>query len=285
MKPSGTRQYLKAHGITPRKSWGQNFLVGPAIPERLVQGWDLQPGTGVFEIGAGAGALTRPLLERGIPVVAVERDRRLCGLLRDRFEDADDPDRFRLIEGDILALDPAEHLAAMRRVTSWVLVGNLPYSIITPILEWAIAHRERFVWAAFMVQREYGARMAARPGTSEYGSLTLWAGYHFRIEKEMAVGASHFWPMPKVESVVLRLTPWETPPVEVPSAEAFERVVRAAFAHRRKMLGGSLARALDLSREEVLTILRNAGIDPKLRAEQCDANALAALTRAWAERR
>lgn len=282
--PGGTRQYLKAHGITPRKSWGQNFLVGPSLPERLVQGWDLQPGTGVFEIGAGAGALTAPLLECGAPVLAVERDRRLCGLLRDRFEGTFGPDRFRLIEGDILTLDPARHLTAMPGVTRWVVVGNLPYAITTPILEWAIAFRKHFAWLAVMVQREYGARMAARPGTSAYGSLTLWAGYHFRIQKEMAVGASHFWPMPKVESVVLRLTPWESPPVEVPSAEAFERVVRAAFAHRRKMIGGSLERGLGLSREEVHAILRSAGLDPRLRAEQCDANALAALTRAWAER-
>ena len=274
-----SKAHLRAMGVVARKQWGQNFLIQPGVAERLVASWDLRPGSGVFEIGAGAGALTARLLAQGARVWAIERDPRLCGLLRDRFACEIGDGQLALIEADVLALTASDlEVAGAGRP---VLVGNLPYAITTPIIEWTIRHAKRFIWCSFMVQREYGHRLVATAGSRAYGSLTLWAGYRFRVEKEMAVGASCFWPMPKVESVVVRLTPWERPPVEVPSAADYERVVRAAFAHRRKMLAGALAHALDLSRDAVHAIVRSAGLDPRVRAEQCDAAAFAALARAY----
>jgi 16S rRNA (adenine1518-N6/adenine1519-N6)-dimethyltransferase len=162
-------------------------------------------------------------------------------------------------------------------------VGNLPYAITSPILDWAVRHRHGFAWAALMMQREVAARLLAGPDSGNYGSLTVWVGYHFRVEKEMAVGAANFWPMPKVESAVVRLRPHAAPPVEVPSARALERVVRAAFSHRRKMIAGSLSRGMEVERAAVEGALREAGIDPRRRAESCSLEEFAALTRClWA---
>jgi 16S rRNA (adenine1518-N6/adenine1519-N6)-dimethyltransferase len=158
-------------------------------------------------------------------------------------------------------------------------VGNLPYAITSPILDWAGRHRGWFAWASFMLQREVALRLLAQPGTSAYGSLTLRIGYRFRIERELAVGAANFWPMPKVESLVAQLHPYEEPPVEVPSEAALERVVRAAFSHRRKVLGGSLARGLGRDRAEIDEVLREAGIDPRRRAQTCTLEEFAALAR------
>jgi 16S rRNA (adenine1518-N6/adenine1519-N6)-dimethyltransferase len=273
------RAYLLSHGIRPRKRWGQNFLVNPRIPERMLARWDLSGEIGVMEIGAGAGALTLPLLAQGQRVVAVERDPRLCALLRERVTAAGFRDRLRLLEADVLTLDAAESVAGMEGPSRWVLVGNLPYAITTPILEWTIRAMGCFTWVSYMVQREYAARILAAPRSGAYGSLTLWVGYRFRAEREMAVGASNFWPMPKVDSVVLRLTPHEVPPVAVPSAADLETVVRAAFSHRRKVLSGSLARGLAMPRERIAEALGAAGIDRRRRAEECTLEQFAALTR------
>ncbi len=300
MNPPGERDWLRRAEVRPRRGWGQCFLINARIPERLVAAWNLPPDTGVLEIGAGAGAMTLPLLARGLTVVAVERDERLCALVHERATLARPAGTLRLVCRNVLELEPGSVLRASGwpagrepaeagpAVTEpwparWVVVGNLPYAITSPILEWAVRHRRWFDWAAFMLQREVAARLLARPGSGEYGSLTVWVGYHFRVEKEMAVGAANFWPMPKVESTVVRLRPHEAPPVEVPSARALERVVRAAFSHRRKMIGGSLSRGLEVDRDAVEAALHEAGIDPRRRAESCSLGEFAALTRSlWA---
>lgn len=286
MNGLGERDWLRRGEIRPRRGWGQCFLINARIPQRLVAAWSLTPETGVLEIGAGAGALTMPLLARGLSVVAVERDARLCELLRERAAVEAPAGALHIVGGDILGLAPAAALPTRGtpaegapRPARWVAVGNLPYAITSPILAWAVRYRRWFDWAAVMVQREVAARLLARPGTGDYGSLTVWVSYHYCVEKEMAVGAANFWPMPKVESVVVRLRPHAAPPVEVPSAGALERVVRAAFSHRRKVIAGSLSRGLGAERGPVEGALRDAGIDPRRRAESCSLEEFAALTR------
>jgi len=274
------REWLRQHGVQPRRGWGQCFLINPRIPERLMSAWNLAAGTGVLEIGAGAGALTLPLLARGLTVVAVERDLRLCELLRERASGAGGAGTLRIVGQDVREFEPESILqGAADWPQRWVAVGNLPYALTSPILAWTVRHRASFAWAAFMMQREVAARLLARPGGRAYGSLTVWIDYHFRVEKEIAVGAANFWPMPKVESAVVRLCPHGEPPVEVPSAARLERVVRAAFSHRRKMLGGSLAMGLAAERSGIEAALREAGIDPRRRAESCTLEEFAALTR------
>ena len=276
------RSWLRRYEIRPRKHWGQSFLVDENIPERMLAGWDLKPEIGVFEIGAGAGALTLPLLRAGQTVVAVERDRRLCELLHERIAAEDPGGRLALWDRDVLKLDPRDAIDGVVGVKGWILVGNLPYAITTPIFEWSIRHMGWFAWASIMIQKEVGERLLAPLGTGAYGSLTLWLGYHYRIERELTVKSSSFWPMPKVDSVVVRLTPWETPPVQVPSAALLEKVVRAAFSHRRKVVGGSLSRGLRAARATVEDLLAEAGIDNRKRPQECSLEEYATLTRLWA---
>lgn len=280
MTPRGTVPWLREAGIRPRKAWGQNFLINPRIAGRLVEGWDLAPGARVCEIGAGAGSLTLPLLARGARVVAVERDAALADLLQRRARTECPDGELRVLAADILDLELPMLQGEMAGAGEWVLVGNLPYAITTPILEWAGRGRGGFAWASFMVQREYGERLLAAPGSEAYGSITLWAAYRFAMRRELSVGAANFWPRPKVESVVLRLTPHDRPPVEVPGEEALERVVRAAFGQRRKVIGGALAHGLRLPRDRVERALAAAGIEPRQRAETCGLAQFAALTRA-----
>ncbi|MBM3316307.1 MAG: ribosomal RNA small subunit methyltransferase A [Candidatus Eisenbacteria bacterium] len=280
--PRGTRAWLRAAGIRPRRAWGQNFLVNARVAERIIDGWEIAPGTEVVEIGAGAGSLTLPLLARGLPVVAVERDPALCDLLRARATVECPGATLELREADILALDPASLGGGAARGAR-VLVGNLPYALTTAILLWAGRHREAFLWSAFMVQREYGERLLAEPGGAAYGSLSVWARIRYALNREILVRPASFWPIPKVDSLVVRLTPLPAPPVEVPTLELLERVVRAAFSERRKMLAQPLARALSLPRERVERALRISGVDPRKRAEACGLEDFAALTRALAD--
>jgi 16S rRNA (adenine1518-N6/adenine1519-N6)-dimethyltransferase len=277
--PHGTTQWLRETGIRPRKAWGQNFLVNPRVAARLVAGWGLAPGACLLEIGAGAGSITLPLLQRGVRVVAVERDPALAELLRRRAEAECAEGDLRILTADILTVEGREILAA-GPAGDWHLAGNLPYSITTPILEWAGRQRASFAWASFMVQREYGERLLAPPGGEAYGALTLWAAYRFAMRRELTVGSANFWPRPTVESVVVRLVPHARPPVEVPGEEALRAVVRAAFGQRRKVIGGALAAGLCLPRERVERALAEAGIGSRRRGEECDLAQFAALTRA-----
>jgi 16S rRNA (adenine1518-N6/adenine1519-N6)-dimethyltransferase len=277
--PRGTLQWLRGAGVRPRKAWGQCFLIQPGVARRLVEGWGLPPGAAVLEIGAGAGSLTLPLLEGGARVVGVERDARLASLLEERVRAECPAASCRVVAADVLSVDPGELIAESPWPGPWHLVGNLPYAITTPILEWTARHRARFAWASFMVQREYGARLLARPGGGAYGALTVWAGYRFALRRELAVGAAGFWPRPKVDSVVVRLLPHAAPPVEAVDEGALERVVRAAFGQRRKVMGGALAHGLRLPRERVEAALVASGIGPRQRAEECDLARFAALAR------
>jgi 16S rRNA (adenine1518-N6/adenine1519-N6)-dimethyltransferase len=282
MAAPSEKEWLRAQGVRPRRRWGQHFLTNRRLVERLLAGWSLPPRARLLEIGPGAGALTLPLLAAGHRVVAVERDGRLCRLLRARVAAEVPSADFALHERDILDLDPAAPPLALSAQRGWVLIGNLPYAITSQILAWSARHRRHFRWASFMVQREYAERLRARPGSRAYGSLTVWIGFHFSVTRVLRVAPGSFWPVPRVDSEVLRLSPHPRPVVRVPSPEALQRVLRAAFGQRRKMLLGALAAGLKQPRDRVAAALASAGIDPRQRAEACDLQQFAALTRALA---
>jgi 16S rRNA (adenine1518-N6/adenine1519-N6)-dimethyltransferase len=280
--PVGEKQWLRRFGVHPKKRWGQNFLINPRVIARMLDRWSLEPGQRVLEIGSGAGSLTLPLLRQGLSVVAVEKDPLLCELLRERVEEECPRAELTIVNRDILELAPGERPLRIAPGVGWVLVGNLPYVITTAVLEWTIRNKHLFRWASFMVQREYGERVLARPATPPYGSLAVWVGFHLVVGKEIRVGAPNFWPVPKVDSLVMRLTPREKPPVAVPSEAAFEQVVRAAFSRRRKLIAGARAAGLDLARPVVDAALAAAGVDGRRRAEQCTREDFAAIARALA---
>ncbi|MEZ4650784.1 MAG: 16S rRNA (adenine(1518)-N(6)/adenine(1519)-N(6))-dimethyltransferase RsmA [Candidatus Eisenbacteria bacterium] len=257
------RQRLEAHGIRPRKRFGQNFLVDPRIPELTVARASWQPGDLVLEIGPGSGALTSALLSAGHPVRAIEMDRDLVPVLLERFRAERAAGRFGVREGDALELDWTEDLPEGSR--PWI-AGNLPYSITTPLLLRAFAHRDRFAGAVFMLQREYGDRLLAAPGNKTYSSITVFTKAHAEVRSVLKVGRSSFWPRPGVESMVVELAFPEVAPFPG-DRTALERVVRAAFGQRRKTLVNSLTSGLSREKAWVAGVLEGAGIDPEVRAE------------------
>src|SRR5262245_14351460 len=175
---ANVRDRLLARGIKPRKKWGQNFLLRPEIALRIVDAAGVGPDDVVVEIGPGAGALTGMLAQRARHVVAVEFDRGLAELLR---EDLGEMPRVSIVSADILEVS-LDEICTQHGVDRVVVVGNVPYSITTPILEWLIAAGPRVASALMLVQKEYAARLAAAPGTEAYGSLTVFARFSLRLE-------------------------------------------------------------------------------------------------------
>ena len=257
----------------PRKRFGQHFLA-PAWAQKIVTAIAPAAGDVFLEIGPGTGALTLPLAATGVPILAVEVDRDLVAALAARV-----PPNVTIIGGDILETDVVPFLYGLesqrpaRRVR---VVGNLPYNLTSPILFRLATLQEQhavFFDATLMVQREVADRLAARPGTRDYGVLTVTMQLVGRLERLMNLPPGAFKPAPKVHSSVVRLE-FGPPPVRVANPALFHRVVKAAFGQRRKTLANALKGLVRHPAEA----LKAAGIDPRRRAETLGLAELARLT-------
>jgi 16S rRNA (adenine1518-N6/adenine1519-N6)-dimethyltransferase len=240
-------------GHQARKRFGQNFLVSPGIVRRIVEAIAPRPGDLVVEIGPGLGALTAPLLERVERLHVVEIDRDLIARLKDVWP----PERLAIHEGDALEFDFAALGERLR------IVGNLPYNISTPLLFHLAGYATRVRDMHFMLQKEVVDRMAADPGSGDYGRLSVMLQYRFDIERLFVVPPGAFNPPPKVDSAIVRLIPKKVGAGDTAtSEETFARVVTAAFSQRRKMLRNTLREIIS---EEGLAAL---GVKPTARAEE-----------------
>jgi 16S rRNA (adenine1518-N6/adenine1519-N6)-dimethyltransferase len=247
-----------------RKRFGQHFLHDQAVLRRIVDVVDPQPGQHLVEIGPGAGALTAHLLDRVEHLDAIEIDRDLATALRARW-----PTRLRLHAGDALEFDFTQLSAQLGGPLR--LVGNLPYNISTPLLFHFLQHQQCIVDLHIMLQKEVIERMAAAPGTSDYGRLTVMLAPWLRVEKLFDVGPGAFTPPPRVWSAVARLTVLAAPRFEV--AGQYSSVVAQAFSQRRKTLRNSLrGRIADGDWQA-------AGVDPAARPETLTPEQFAALAR------
>ena len=270
---------LAARGLSPRKRFGQNFLIRDDIAERIVEHGHLRSDDVVVEIGPGAGALTPLLTQRARQVVAVEKDRGLAELLREELRELP---RIEIVEADFLEFDVAE--AARRYGAERVaVVGNIPYNITTPIIERIFEQRATIRTAVMLVQHEYAQRLAAAAGTPEYGSLTVFVRYHALLEPLMTVRSSAFWPKPDVDSMLVRFMLRDHPPVAVPSEALLFRIVRGSFQMRRKQLANTLEESLGVDKRTVQSISRQAGIASERRGETLTLDEFARLTRAAAD--
>ena len=243
----------------PKKSLGQHFLSDPRILARIADALPASRGDKVLEIGPGRGGLTATLLARGFRLVAIERDRDLVPDLGRRFPDLE------LIEGDALAVDwpAAVHAATEPR---WFLIGNIPYNITSPLIDKALEARPGPESIVLLVQKEVAQRLEARPGTEEYGALSVGVQAAARVERLFTVPAGAFWPPPKVASAVVRLTPRD--PAHRPADPArFRRLVVALFGGRRKQLIRAIRVALALDADLAGRLLAAAGLEPFRRAE------------------
>jgi 16S rRNA (adenine1518-N6/adenine1519-N6)-dimethyltransferase len=266
------RQLLERHGITPKKSLGQNFLHDPNTLEKIVEVAGITPDTTVIEIGPGTGNLTRVLAREARRVIAIEIDDRLIPLLRAEF--AAQPN-VEVLHADILALDLAAHL----RGEPYIVVANLPYyitsAILRRLLEEITARPQRII---VTVQREVAERLTAEPG--DMSLLAVSVQFYGRPETVLRLNPALFWPRPDVESAVVRIDVYDAPPVDVSDEQSFFRVVRAGFGQKRKQLRNSLSAGLHLDKSRVDDLLTTSGIDPQRRAETLSLDEWARLTRA-----
>jgi 16S rRNA (adenine1518-N6/adenine1519-N6)-dimethyltransferase len=265
------RDVIRRHGLTPKKSLGQNFLFDLNLTTRIARAAEPLENITVVEIGPGPGGLTRALLALGARrIIAIERDQRAIAALEEiagRY-----PGRLDIVAGDALAVDLLEQLGPERAR----IVANLPYNIATALLVGWLTVEPWPPWydsLILMFQREVAERIVAAPGGKSYGRLSVLAGWRTEARILFDVAPSAFVPPPKVTSSVVRLTPRQVP-LACDSA-ALQRVTEAAFGQRRKMLRQSL-KTLGI---DTAALLAGAGIEPTARAEEIPVEGFVALAR------
>lgn len=272
MPPLGrreTRDLLSRHGLSPRTSLGQHFLVDPNTIRKIVAAAGPRRGEQILEVGAGLGALTIGLAEAGAHVVAVEHDRALGGALDEVLAGRD----VRLVWGDAMSLDYARLLGG--RATR--MVSNLPYSIATPLVMQLLERRTEISELVVMVQREVGERLAASPGTEAYGAASAKLAYLAEARVLFKVSRRVFLPEPDVDSVVVGMRRRSRPPVEGSRGRIFA-VIDAGFATRRKTIRNAL-RGVGLESADVESALSRAGVEGRERAERLGLEEFAAIAR------
>src|SRR6186713_69994 len=238
------------HGAhVPRKRFGQHFLHERGVIERILRALQPAPGDRFVEIGPGEGALTLPLLAEAGRLTAIELDRDLIPILRERAREVG---ALELIEADALTVD----FTALAGGGTLRLVGNLPYNISTPLLFHALSHAGAIRDMHFMLQKEVVQRMAAAHGSKTYGRLSVSLQSRCRVEHLFDVAPGAFRPPPKVDSAIVRVVPLDRPLLEPRDQDALDRLLRAAFAQRRKTLRNALRGLADD------TVLEACGIDP-----------------------
>ena len=273
---------LVQHGFHFSKAKGQNFLIAPWVPRSIAEDAGVDETAGVLEIGPGIGPLTQQLCLRAGKVCAVEVDTRLEPILEQTVGEFDN---LEILWGDVLKQDVAalvkEKFAGLRPMAC----ANLPYYITSPILT-ALLEAECFESVTVMVQKEVALRMAARPGTADYGAFTVFCQYYATPELLFDVPPHCFMPQPKVTSAVVSLRVRQQRPWDIPDQELFFRVVRSSFAMRRKKLSNGLAAGFpELGKDGAAAVIADCGFDENVRGETLDIEGFAALARAIAERR
>lgn len=273
------RALLSRHGFRFSKSMGQNFLVADWVPREIAAASGADGAHGVLEIGPGIGCLTRELCALAGQVVSVELDKALLPVLAETMAGAD---RFTLIPGDILKLDVPALVDQHFQGLTPLVCANLPYNITTPVLR-VLASCGRFEAMTVMIQREVALRLAARPGTGDYGAFTVFMQYYSQPEILFDVPPDCFLPAPKVTSAVVRCRMRQTPAVSPACGQDFFfRTVRAAFAQRRKTLANSLSSVLGLGRDRIADAIAACGLSPTVRGEVLGLEELANLAdRLW----
>lgn len=271
---------LRRHGLHLSRTLGQNFLVDDRSADRLALAAGVGAGDHVIEVGVGLGTLTRALARRGASVVGIEID---SGLVRVLSAEGLLPDGVELIHADALDVDWDALLDRLPRPTR--LVANLPYSAATPLMRRMIDLRDRLDDWSVMLQREFALRITARRGSSDYGSLAVLHHLTVDVDKRLDLAPGQFFPEPKVHSSFVRVWPRPTPLLAPGELLWVERVVRAAFAQRRKTLfnclkAGGFGEGRDWTPIE--RAMEACAIDPRARAEALDPEQLLALARALA---
>lgn len=267
---------LVRHGFHFSKSMGQNFLIQDWVPRDIADAAGLDETCGVLEIGPGIGPLTQQLALRAGKVAAVELDKALLPILAETLAEYDNVE---IVPGDVMKLELSAFVADKLEGLTPYVCANLPYNITTPVLT-KLLESGLFRSVTVMIQKEVAQRICASPGTADYGAFSLLCQYYAKCKLLFAVPPSCFLPAPKVTSAVVRLEARETPPVDA-DPQALFRIIRAAFAQRRKTLLNGLSSAYgnQFSKEELKQIILDCGLPESVRGEKLGLEEFAELTK------
>lgn len=241
--------------IRPQKSLGQNFLIDQRIRNKIVESCEFSQNDIVVEIGPGKGVLSKSVLPLVKELILVEKDTRLVDLLNRELKDQS----VGIVRSDILKYPLPDFSQKI------ILLGNIPYNISTPILEYAISNRNKIKTFFMTVQLEFGQRLAAKPGTKEYGALTCFAQFYADVKLLFKIKNTCFNPPPKVQSCFVRMDFLRQPRYSVEDDEKFLVFIKNSFSQRRKTIANSLA--LGLTKEKTIALLKDLSIDEQLRVE------------------
>lgn len=273
--PEVVHYICKRFDIKMSKKLGQNFLIKRGIVDEIVHAAELTVGEPVLEVGPGIGTLTQGLAQSGADVTAIELDRRLLEVLDATLASYDN---VRIIHGDVLKLD----LPTIMNQKPFKVVANLPYYITTPIIMSLLESKLPIERLVVMVQKEVALRMVAKPGTKDYGALSVAVQYYTEPDIVLDVPPKSFLPAPAVTSSVIRCVLRDKPPVDVIDEKLFFRVVKAGFAQRRKTFANTM-RTTGLSKEQIDDILVKANIDGQRRGETFSLQEFADVANAWVD--
>ncbi|MDI7743873.1 16S rRNA (adenine(1518)-N(6)/adenine(1519)-N(6))-dimethyltransferase RsmA [Lysinibacillus fusiformis] len=266
--PIRTKEILNKYGFSFKKSLGQNFLIDPNILRNIVSHANLTEESGAIEVGPGIGALTEHLARAAKKVVSFEIDQRLLPVLEDTLSPYDN---VTIVHSDILKADVEKVIKEeMTGIEDIMVVANLPYYVTTPILLKLLNDRLPIRGFVVMMQKEVADRITAKPGTKEYGSLSIAIQYYVTAEVAMVVPKTVFMPQPNVDSAVIRLIKHDEPPVKVINEDFLFEVTKASFAQRRKTILNNLQSGLPSGKEKkqlILDALETADIEPTRRGE------------------
>ena len=279
--PGETTAVLKKHSLVLKKRFGQNFLIDAHVLDRIVAAAEIGKTDTVLEIGPGIGTLTQALAEAAGRVVAVEIDRTLIPVLAETLDGYPNAE---VVNEDILKYDIAA--LAAQADGGLKVVANLPYYITTPIIMRLLEEGIPAKSITVMIQKEVAERMAAGPGSKDYGALSLAIRYYAEPELVANVPPNCFIPRPNVSSVVIRLLLRREPPVKTRDPQRMFAIIRAAFGQRRKTLINSLSGAagLQISKEEAKQAVRTMGLDENIRGEALTLTQFAELADHLSER-
>ena len=272
--PEVVHYICKRFDIKMSKKLGQNFLIKRGIVDEIVHAAELTPGEPVLEVGPGIGTLTQGLAQSGADVTAIELDRRLLEVLDTTLASYDN---VRIIHGDVLKLD----VPSIMNHKPFKVVANLPYYITTPIIMSLLESKLPIERLVVMVQKEVALRMVAKPGTKDYGALSVAVQYYTEPDIVLDVPPKSFLPAPAVTSSVIRCVLRDKPPVDVIDEKLFFRVVKAGFAQRRKTFANTM-KTTGLSKDRIEELLVKSNIDGQRRGETFTLQEFADVANAWA---
>lgn len=274
------RALCEKYDFALSKGFGQNFIINPGLPPKIVDASGVDKRYGVIEIGPGIGVLTRELAKRAAKVVSIEVDERLPPLLAETMAGVDN---FKLVLQDVLKVDLKALIAEEFPGMPVAVCANLPYYITSPILMRLLEEKLPIQHITVMVQKEAADRITAIPGTREAGAISYAVDYYAKPRLLFTVQPGSFYPPPKVTSAVIQLQVREQPAVQVEDEAGFFKLVRAAFGQRRKTAANSISNGMGLPKAKVAAALQAAGLSPTARPEQLTLEDFCALQKALAE--